>query len=137
VKGYNVCTAYNIAKEEINKVINGTEANKFVLLVQPERRVKGRPLQGHQCSALSNFKAGTLRCADKKPVFDSIPSNVEGFVGRQQEMYEIIELLEQNRLVSILGPPGIGKTSISRNLANYIRDRKKFGDGIIYVGLRG
>ena len=40
-------------------------------------------------------------------------------------------------MVSILGPPGIGKTSIARWLANYLRDRKKFEDGIIYVKLRG
>lgn len=137
VKNYNVCTAFHIAKEEINKVINATEANKFVLLVQPEKRVKGRQARGHQCKAISNFKEGTLKCLDHKATFDSIPSKVEGFVGRQQEMYEIINLLEQNRLVSILGPPGIGKTSISRNLANYVKDRRKFSDGIIYVELRG
>jgi len=52
-------------------------------------------------------------------------------------MYEIINLLNENQFVSILGPPGIGKTSISRNLMNYVRDRKIFCDGIVYVGLRG
>ena len=52
-------------------------------------------------------------------------------------MYEIINLLDYHKLVSILGPPGIGKTSLARNLANYVKDRKKFSDGIIYVALRG
>ena len=136
VKNYNVCTAFNIAKEEINKVINANEANKFMLLIQPEKN-KRKAISCHQWNAISNFKEGVLRCLDKKAIFNSIPSKVEGFVGRQQEMYEIINLLEQNRLVSILGPPGIGKTSISRNLANYVRDRRKFSDGIIYVELRG
>ena len=136
VKNYNVCTAFNIAKEEINKVINATEANKFMLLIQPEKN-KRKAISCHHWKAISNFKEGVLRCLDKKAIFNSIPSKVEGFVGRQQEMYEIINLLEQNRLVSILGPPGIGKTSIYRNLANYVRDRRKFSDGIIYVELRG
>lgn len=86
---------------------------------------------------MSDFKEGKLSQIDKKPIFDLIPANVEGFVGRQQEMYEIINLLDESRLVSILGPPGIGKTSISRNIGNYLKDRKKFADGIIYVGLRG
>lgn len=68
--------------------------------------------------------------------FDSHPSNIEGFLGRQKEMYEILKNISTNRLVSILGPPGIGKTSLSKNLANYIKHRRKFGDGIIYVTLR-
>lgn len=38
--------------------------------------------------------------------------------------------------MNILGPPGIGKTSFARNLANMIKDRKKFEDGILYVSLR-
>jgi nucleoside-triphosphatase THEP1 len=135
VKNYNVCTSFKIAKEEINKVIGSNEANKFLLLIQPEKSY--RSTDSHKCNILSDFKNGGLTSMDHKPLFDSIPSNVEGFVGRQQEMYEIINLLEENRLVSILGPPGIGKTSISRNLANYLRDRNKFNDGIIYVGLRG
>jgi len=71
------------------------------------------------------------------PKFNSIPTSVEGFRGRQQEMCEVISLIGQNRLVNILGPPGIGKTSLSRNICNHLKDRRTFHDGIIYVGLRG
>jgi energy-coupling factor transporter ATP-binding protein EcfA2 len=52
-------------------------------------------------------------------------------------MYDVLYRVGHNRLVSILGPPGIGKTSLARHLANYIHDRRKFSDGIIYVSLRG
>lgn len=103
-----------------------TEANKFLLLLPSDikSKTKAKSESKHFCSELINFKEGTLKCLDKKPLFDCIPSNVEGFIGRQQEMYELMHLLQYNRLVSVLGPPGIGKTSISRNLSNYIRDRK-------------
>ena len=135
VKNYNVCTSFKIAKEEVSKVINASEACKFLLLIQPD--AKTGSIEKHICYSLTDFKEGKLSSMDKIPIFDSIPSNVEGFIGRQQEMFEIIDLLEESRLVSILGPPGIGKTSISRNLGNYLRDRKKFTDGFIYVALRG
>lgn len=55
----------------------------------------------HRCHALTNFKEGGLIDMNDKPMFDSNPSNVEGFIGRQQEMYEIINLLSTHRLVSI------------------------------------
>ena len=71
------------------------------------------------------------------PIFNTIPADVPKFRGRQQEICEILTMLNQTRLVNILGPPGIGKTAISKVMANHIRDRTKFEDGIIYVGLRG
>lgn len=37
----------------------------------------------------------------------------------------------------MLGPPGIGKTSIARQLCNHLKARKKFYDGILYINLRG
>jgi hypothetical protein len=55
----------------------------------------------HRCHALTNFKEGCLLDMNDKPMFDLNPSNVEGFIGRQQEMYEIINLLANHRLVSI------------------------------------
>jgi len=36
VKNYNVCTSFNIAKEEIRKIIGLSESSKFLLLIQPE-----------------------------------------------------------------------------------------------------
>lgn len=39
--------------------------------------------------------------------------------------------------MSILGPPGIGKTSLAKSIANFLYDRWKFNDGIIYLSLRG
>lgn len=59
VKNYNVCTAFKYAKEEINKVINSTEANKFLLLVQPEK--SNRSTVNHKCYALADFKDGNLK----------------------------------------------------------------------------
>ena len=91
----------------------------------------------HACYPLTNFQEGKFTKVDNKPMFDMIPSRIERLLGRQQEMYDVLFRVANYRLVSILGPPGIGKTALSRNLAHFIQDRKRFEDGIIYISLRG
>jgi MoxR-like ATPase len=85
----------------------------------------------------SNLSKGKLTNVDQSPTFTSIPANTDDFLGREFEMHEIMDLIDDHRMIEIVGPPGIGKTSLARNLGNYIFDRKLFADGIIYVGLRG
>ena len=129
-KKYSVCDAYKTARKEVGETFSKSEANKFMLKIQEDEF-------RHKCKGLTNLERGEFKNLTEKPLFDYVPSSIDGFIDRQREMYEIIKLLHENRVVSILGPPGIGKTSISRSLSNYLRDRKKFKDGIIYVRLRG
>lgn len=43
----------------------------------------------------------------------------------------------ENRLVNIMGLPGIGKTALAKNAVHYISDRKLFKLGIIFFSLKG
>lgn len=54
------------------------------------------------------------------PSFFSSPQ-MDSFVERRVEMFEIMSLLHFNRLVTIRGPPGIGKTSIATQLCHRVR----------------
>ena len=45
-------------------------------------------------------------------------------------------MLNESRLVTIIGIPGIGKTSISKSVAIFLEEREKFRDGIIYISMR-
>lgn len=134
-KKFSACNSFKTAKKEVSEILGKTEASKFMLMTQDDLN----PYSGkvHKCKGFANFSKGSFCNMNEEPQFDYVPSNIEGFIDRQREMYEIIKLLNDNRVVSILGPPGIGKTSLARNLSNYIKDRKKFKDGIIYVRLRG
>ena len=117
--------------------INQVEANKFILYVNENNINNNKKKSKHVCFPITKFKEGSLTKLGEVPLFNEIESCIDKFKGRQQEMHEILFLLQNNRLVNILGTPGIGKTSLVRNLCHHIRDRKRFEDGIIYISLRG
>lgn len=64
-------------------------------------------------------------------------AKVEEFVGRQIDMEQVIICILKNRLVTLKGIPGIGKTTISKSLGKFIAERQIFQDGVIYISMRG
>jgi class 3 adenylate cyclase len=56
-----------------------------------------------------------LRSLDR--VRANLPTQLSGFVGRSQEIADVLELLESNRLVTLRGLGGIGKTRLSLQVA--------------------
>ena len=55
------------------------------------------------------------------------------FVGRDDDLQRVAELLAVRRVVSIVGPGGVGKTRLARHAADAVRDR--YTDGVIWVEL--
>ena len=52
-------------------------------------------------------------------------------------MWELIDkVMSGERLVALLGLPGIGKSSIVRNALHFITERKFFTGGVILVQLK-
>uniref|UniRef100_A0A7R9W9E9 NACHT domain-containing protein n=1 Tax=Pseudictyota dubia TaxID=2749911 RepID=A0A7R9W9E9_9STRA len=49
----------------------------------------------------------------------------EQFIGREKETYNIIGALHKFRLVRLIGPPGVGKTSLAAAVCQYIKPRRK------------
>src|SRR5947209_5245378 len=62
-----------------------------------------------------------------------LPQRIDRFVGRRRELAELAALLRQTRLVTLVGPPGAGKTRLAVELANRIRGR--YPDGVHLVPL--
>jgi predicted ATPase/class 3 adenylate cyclase len=62
-----------------------------------------------------------------------LPAQLTGFVGRERELGEVAGLLERDRLVTLAGPGGCGKT----RLAVVVADRllPQFDDGVFFVPL--
>ncbi len=68
---------------------------------------------------------------------DAIPNNLPvqltTFLGREQEINQVVERLEGARLLTLTGPGGTGKTRLSLQVAARLLDR--FRDGVYFVPL--
>jgi predicted ATPase/DNA-binding CsgD family transcriptional regulator len=63
----------------------------------------------------------------------NLPVQLTSFVGRQAEMREVHQLLAENRLVTLTGAGGVGKTRLAVQVAAELTS--EFGDGLCYVDL--
>jgi predicted ATPase/transcriptional regulator with XRE-family HTH domain len=65
----------------------------------------------------------------------NLPALLTSFVGRETQVAQVQALLSDGdvRLVTLLGPPGIGKTRLSFEVAAKLRS--SFPDGVCFVGL--
>ncbi|WP_414686088.1 helix-turn-helix transcriptional regulator [Mycobacterium sp.] len=63
----------------------------------------------------------------------SLPTQLTSFVGREAQMNEVRELLAENRLVTLTGAGGVGKTRLAIQVAAKMSG--EFGDGVWYVDL--
>jgi len=64
---------------------------------------------------------------------DNLPLQLTSFVGREREMVQVRELLASNRLLTLAGPGGSGKTRLALAVAAEVA--RRFGDGVWLVEL--
>src|SRR6202022_4456662 len=62
-----------------------------------------------------------------------LPVQLTSFVGRDVELTQLRELLAQNRVVTLTGAGGVGKTRLAIQVAAQLAG--EFGDGVWYVDL--
>ncbi|MGH2379932.1 MAG: ATP-binding protein [Candidatus Limnocylindria bacterium] len=72
-----------------------------------------------------------LRSLDSHP--HNIPDQLSSFIGREVETAEVVARLDAHRLVSLLGPGGIGKTRLALEVAT--QRLANHPDGIFFVDL--
>lgn len=64
-----------------------------------------------------------------------LPASLSSFVGREAELTEVSSLAASRRLVTLVGPGGVGKTRLAIEVARLLEHR--FGDGADFVDLSG
>jgi predicted ATPase/class 3 adenylate cyclase len=66
-------------------------------------------------------------------VANNLPRQLTRFIGRQQEVHEVTALVLGNRLVTLTGGAGVGKTRLALQVAAEVLDR--YRDGVWFVDL--
>src|SRR5262249_42147673 len=67
------------------------------------------------------------------PVAGNLPTPATALIGREREVQELTGLLQQQRLVTLTGPGGTGKTRLSIEVAHQLQGQ--FPDGVWFVNL--
>ena len=91
----------------------------------------------HKCKIFGPLHKGEFELLEPVPRFKEIPAKVDNFIGRQKEIFDVVHTIFTNRLVTIIGLPGIGKTSLCKNAVHYMSHRRMFRLGIIFMQLKG
>jgi predicted ATPase/DNA-binding XRE family transcriptional regulator len=100
-----------------------------------------------QQSAFLRFARGAVKSAPPEsneafpwqasaaPVHSNLPAAVTSLIGRQQELADLQNYLSRDdlRLVTLIGPPGIGKTRLSMECAR--ASLQEFPDGVFFIAL--
>ena len=81
------------------------------------------------------MRQGQATDMSNNPIFNILPTKVENFIGRSHEWQKLVELIHSNRLVSVTGISGIGKSAIVKEVAHFLSKRDFTKDGTIYLSL--
>jgi DNA-binding SARP family transcriptional activator len=69
----------------------------------------------------------SLQWAPSAPVRTNLPERLTSFVGRQEETKQVLELLAESRLVTLVGTGGSGKTRLAVEVGAALADRYREG----------
>jgi predicted ATPase/DNA-binding winged helix-turn-helix (wHTH) protein len=96
------------------------------------------PGRGYRFTArIDNAAEEVAEAVPARPVSAAAPGNLPGqrpsIFGRDEDLRALIGLIEAHPLVTVVGAPGIGKTTLARAAAHVLRDR--WSDGAWMVEL--
>ena len=93
--------------------------------------------QHKNCRPIGPFNKGYMEDMgfQKRPLFRLEQTKMSGTLERPEDICIVVSLLNNNRLVTIWGMPGIGKTTVAKFVAQFLEEREKFPDGIIYISM--
>jgi predicted ATPase/DNA-binding CsgD family transcriptional regulator/DNA-binding XRE family transcriptional regulator len=107
----------------------GVASNTVARWERGERSIRSPELVG---LALQRLEGGPAQAATEKPAHN-LPAELSSFVGREHELAALRDLLVSERLLTLVGVGGVGKTRIAVRLA--IESIANYADGVWLVEL--
>ena len=65
----------------------------------------------------------------------NLPVVISSFVGRAEDVRQVAKAVGEHRLVTLLGPGGVGKTRLALEAAREVVDSSSYGDGVWWIDL--
>ncbi len=84
-------------------------------------------------AGLLKFGKGTVPKERSQQKAGNLPIQLTSYIGREKDCAELEELIRKNRLVTLTGPGGIGKTRLATQVASELHDH--YRDGVWLVEL--
>jgi len=107
---------------------------QFQLSDLGEHHFKGiEPIRVHQVSASDLPNAFPPIGGKRETASGNLPANLSSFLGRERELDELAEMALESRLLTLVGPGGIGKTRLAIEYTRSIE--ATFPDGAWLVDL--
>src|SRR5215216_4524802 len=134
--GYSAATLRKIEDEERRPSVEIAARLADVFSIpQDERESFVHFARGDSKTTPTEMTEDTPWRASSKVRRSNIPATSTSLIGRQHEITQIREYLSRHdlRLVTLMGPPGIGKTRLSIEAAH--ATLTDFSDGIFFVAL--
>jgi len=100
-------------------------------------RISSFRLLGAGLEAIGKGEEVPFSIIKPSPLIQSsqLPEQVTSFVGRHREIEAITDLIsdQSNRIITLIGPGGVGKTRLAQQVAGMVSDQ--FHGGILFVDL--
>jgi predicted ATPase/class 3 adenylate cyclase len=118
----------------VQRLANDLILTPFRLSDLGEHHFKGiDPIRVHQVCASDLPNTFPPIGGKRESASGNLPANVSSFLGREQELAELAQMAIESRLLTLVGPGGIGKTRLAIEFARLLEN--SFPDGAWLVDL--